>query len=285
MSVSAEQVTPGVPPAIHHMDAPTAYQSAKFGMWLFLATEVLLFGGLFAAFTIFRWLYLDVFIDACRHLDIALGATNTAVLLTSSLTAALSVDAAQRGNNAAVRKYLLFTILCGFGFLVIKYQEYSYKAGHGIFPGDFHEVLYFGAYLIITCALTAIAFKHFHNRRMGSFYTYLSVILVLTAAYFISNVMIFGGPGHPAAHADTVWGDAAFGNKYKMFYGLYYCMTGLHALHVIMGMGILFWVFLLAKEDRFSGQYYTPVEVGALYWHLVDLIWIYLFPLLYLIGR
>ncbi len=208
----------GQPPHVHHMDAPTAYHAAKLGMWLFLATEILLFGGLFAAFAIFRWYYLHEFHTASHHLDWRLGMTNTFVLIFSSFTAALAVDAAQHGNNKKVTACLATTILCGCIFLVIKYFEYSAKYHHGLFPGT----------------------------------------------------EFFNSP--------------EFNIEYKTFFGLYYCMTGLHGLHVIFGMAILTWVLSKSRKNRFSSQYYTPVEVGALYWHLVDLIWIYLFPLLYLVG-
>lgn len=206
------------PPHVHHMDAPTAYHAAKFGMWLFLATEVLLFGGLFAAFAMYRWYYLAEFHHASSHLNWMLGGFNTLVLIFSSYMAALSVDAAQHGDNAKVRSRILITIVCGTIFLVIKYFEWSGKAAHGMFPG----------------------------------------------------VEGFNSP--------------EFNQAYKSFFGLYYCMTGLHALHVILGMGLLFWVYRKACNNRFGPTYYTPVEIGALYWHLVDLIWIYLFPLLYLVG-
>lgn len=206
------------PPHVHHMDAKTAYQAAKFGMWLFLATEVLLFGGLFAGFAIYRWHYFDEFAAASKHLDWRFGAINTVVLIFSSIQAALAMDAAQHGDNAKTRKCLLIALACGFVFLIVKTIEYTSKYHHGLFPGT---------------------------------------------EYFNS---------------------AEFTEKYKMYFGLYYCMTGLHALHVVIGMGILGWVYSLARKNRFSKDYYTPVEVGALYWHLVDLIWIYLFPLLYLVG-
>ena len=207
------------PPHVHHMDSTTAYGAAKLGMWLFLATEVLLFGGLFAAFALFRWMYLDVFEHASQQLAWGWGAINTLVLLFSSFTAAMAVEAAQKGNNKRVGALLLITIACALGFLVIKYIEYSAKYHHGIWPGS------------------------------------------------------------------AEWNTEEFNRQYRAFFGLYFCMTGLHALHVIFGMGLLFWVWLKARKNRFSAQYYTPVEVGALYWHLVDLIWIYLFPLLYLVGH
>lgn len=200
------------------MDAPTAYEAAKLGMWLFLATEILLFGGLFAAFAIYRWYYLAEFHAASHHLDWKLGMLNTIVLIASSFTAALAVDAAQHGNNKRVTKCLSFTIFCAFIFLVIKYIEWHHKFEMGYFPGR------------------------------------------------------------------PEFNSSDFNAHYKTFFGLYYCMTGLHALHVIFGMGILTWVLTKSVKNRFSPDYYTPVEVGALYWHLVDLIWIYLFPLLYLVG-
>jgi cytochrome c oxidase subunit III len=204
---------PTGPPHVHHTDPQTAYEAAKFGMWLFLGTEILLFSVMFAAFAVFRWKFLGQFHDASKHhLDWKLGAFNTIVLLISSYTAALAVDAAQQGNNKGVVKNLSITLGAGIIFLIVKSIEYTSKYKHGYFPGG------------------------------ENFY------------------------------------------QYKAFFGLYFSMTGLHALHVIAGMGLLGWVLLKARKGRFSARYYTPVEIGALYWHLVDLIWIYLFPLLYLVG-
>lgn len=196
-----------LPPGhFHHLEPEAAYHSAKFGMWLFLATEVLFFGGLFCAFAVFKWLYHPIFHESSKMLNWKLGATNTLVLLASSYSVARAVDASQHGDNKAVVRYLDFTLLCAFAFLVIKGIEYSGKIAHGI------------------------------------------------------------------------------GFSTNIYFGLYFCMTGLHAIHVIAGIGLLAWVRMLAKKNRFSTTYYTPVEVSGLYWHLVDLIWIYLFPLLYLIG-
>lgn len=213
------------PPHPHHMTPVTAYHSAKLGMWLFLGTEILLFGGLFAAFALFRWMYLHEFMRASAHLDWKLGAFNTVVLLVSSFFAAVAVDAAQHGNNKKVVRNLSVTILCGAIFLVVKYFEYSAKYHHGLFPGSVDP------------------------------------------------------------HTGIAFNSPEFNQAYRAFFGLYFCMTGLHGLHVVGGMGLLTWVLLKARKNRFSPDYYTPVEVGALYWHLVDLIWIYLFPLLYLVGE
>jgi cytochrome c oxidase subunit 3 len=214
---STHHVNPGDPPYVHHMDSKTAYEAAKLGMWLFLATELLLFGVMFCSFAVYRAMYLDIFHVASQHLNKLIGATNTVILLFSSYLAAAAVDDAKKGNNEGVTRKLWITIFCGFAFLLIKSYEYYDKWQHHLFPLD---------------------------------------------PKFSENF----------AH-------------YKSFFGLYFCMSGIHALHVIFGMFIL-WFYGIRKSSkgRFSSRYYTPVELGALYWHLVDLIWIYLFPLLYLVG-
>ena len=339
----------GAPPHVHHMDVPTAYQSAKLGMWLFLATEVLLFGGLFTAFAIYRYVYFGEFQSASINLDWRMGAINTAFLIFSSLTAALAMDAAQRGDNAKVRRNIAITILCGFVFLVVKYFEYKGKAHYGLFPGGeagfrgfiqtgtglfalglmsiavftgsksatggtvflgsfvaFSLVTFFAGYFsdqafqialfASTIMLAIIAVRvvaRSHQEAKGLKIASIGFAVVLFIALFVSadylSVLHFDiaklFPGY-AHHPETAYtfNSPEFNEKYKSYYGLYYCMTGLHALHVVLGMGILFWVYIKASADRFSEKYYTPVELGALYWHLVDLIWIYLFPLLYLVD-
>lgn len=190
----------------HHWEPETAYHGSKFALWIFLATEVHLFGVLFCSFAYFRWKYLDDFNNFASHLNWKLGAFNTAVLLTSSYTMVRAVDAAQKGMNKAVMRWLEATILCSFIFLVVKYIEYTDKFSHGIFPS-----------------------KH-------------------------------------------------------IFYGLYFTMTGLHGVHVLGGIVVICWIWNLARKNRFSETYYTPVEMVGLYWHLVDIVWIYLFPIVYLLG-
>jgi cytochrome c oxidase subunit III len=212
---------PTGPPHIHHMDSVTAYGAGKFGMWLFLATELLLFGVMFTSFAIFRWMNLEEFHLASKMLDWRLGAFNTAVLLFSSYTAVLAVDAGHRGDNKSIKKNVSITIFCGVIFLIVKSFEYKSKIEHGLYPNG-------------------TEFLAFQNE-----------------------------------------------GKYGLlsFFGLYFVMTGIHALHVIIGMILLWWYALRpSMKGRFSERYSTPVELSALYWHLVDLIWIYLFPLLYLVG-
>lgn len=280
------------PPHIHHMSSTNAYGAAKLGMWLFLATEVLLFGAMFTAFAIYRYLYPAEFHEASHHLKIWAGGINTAVLISSSFTAALAMDAAQHGNNARVRKLLLFTIGCGGIFLVIKFFEYRSKYFEGLFPvahtsygsvSLFYPVVVLGGFLLAFCALQAISYVSFHYHKYKNYMVLQAVSFALIGLYALVCIFAFDGLTNPEG-AHYAWAGDTVASKYKMYFGLYYCMTGLHALHVIIGMGLLFWVFLLASKNRFSEDYYTPVEIGALYWHLVDLIWIYLFPLLYLID-
>jgi cytochrome c oxidase subunit III len=219
--------TQGVPekpfPLAHHFaDPDQQLQSGKLGMWLFLATEVLLFGGLFCAYAIYRALHPEVFVDAHHFLDVKLGAINTVVLLFSSLTVALAIRSAQVNNQGMLRTYLVLTLICAGIFLVIKYFEYSHKFHVGLLPGT-----------------------HFM-----------------------------------AVHPDYIQNP----DQLHIFFGIYFLMTGLHGIHVVIGMIVLGWVLVRSLKGEFGPHYYTPIELGGLYWHLVDLIWIYLFPLLYLIG-
>lgn len=192
--------------------------SAEMGMWLFLITEVLFFGGLFMAYTLYRWKFPQAFADASMHLDLVMGGLNTFVLLTSSLTMALAVNSAETGQQKQLKLFLVLTMLLGSVFLGVKVIEYSDKFHHHLIPGP-----------------------HFQF------------------------------PHGDALHA-------------QLFFFLYFAMTGLHAIHMIIGIGILFVLYLMARKGRFSSAYYNPVHVSGLYWHFVDIVWIFLYPLLYLIG-
>ncbi len=191
---------------VHHTDPVVAYEASKLGMWLFLATELLLFGGLFTAYTIFRAKYPALFEEQHLVLNKTLGALNTVILIFSSLTMAMGVTSIQRGNRKLLTIFLAITILCGLLFGFNKYIEYSAKLHHHIYPST------------------------------------------------------------------------------SIFFALYFMMTGLHMLHVLAGVIVLTVLLVLNLRGKFSESYNGPVEIGGLYWHLVDLIWIYLFPLLYLIA-
>jgi cytochrome c oxidase subunit III len=214
MSVEARAV------AAHHFDSPVQQrEAASLGMWVFLVTEVMFFGGLFLAYVVYRWSFPRAFAAASRELDIVLGTTNTAVLIASSLTMALAVRSAQRGKRRPLVLFLLLTMVLGSAFLGIKTYEYHHKFVEGLVPG-----------------------AAFH----------------------------FEGP--EAAHAE-------------IFFCLYFAMTGLHALHMIIGLGVLAVMLVLGARGRFGPLYHNPVECSGLYWHFVDIVWIFLFPLLYLVGR
>jgi cytochrome c oxidase subunit 3 len=209
------------PPALAHQfdDLAQQTEASMLGMWVFLVTEVLFFGGLFLVYFVYRILYPGAFAAASRELDLLLGAVNTAVLITSSLTMALAVHAAQLGRRRALLAFLILTMLLGGVFLGIKSLEYYHKVVEHHVPGP------------------AFQFEKEH-----------------------------------AAHA-------------QIFFSLYFAMTGLHALHMIIGIGIMLVMFCLAWRGSVSAEYYAPIEISGLYWHFVDIVWIFLFPLLYLIGR
>ncbi len=196
------------------------------GLWVFLVTEIMFFGGVFASYAIYRWLYLAAFESGSRILDIRLGATNTIVLLASSLTMALSVRSAQTGNRKALVWFLIGTMLLGGIFLGIKAVEYHQKFVEDIVPG-----------------------------------------LNWAPEGAIEAKLAPGGLNHA-----------------EIYFIFYFAMTGLHALHMIIGMGLLLWLLVRAGRRNFTPHYFAPVEVVGLYWHFVDIVWIFLFPLLYLIG-
>ncbi len=204
----------------HHFDSMEQQREASsLGMWVFLVTEILFFGGLFLAYTVYRSRYPVAFAEASRHLDITLGTFNTAVLIISSLTMALAVYSAALGRRKAIILFLLATMALGGVFLGVKAVEYTHK---------FHDHL-------------------------------------------------VPGPGFRFAGPDA--------RPAEIFFSLYFTMTGLHAAHMIIGIGLLTVLVLQARRGRYGPGYYTPVEVSGLYWHFVDIVWIFLFPLLYLIGR
>jgi cytochrome c oxidase subunit 3 len=195
-------------------------ESATLGMWVFLATEIMFFGGLILGYTVYRLKYAEAFAAGSHHLKMALGALNTAVLLTSSLTVALAVHAAHRGRRRALLTFLLLTVVLGLAFLGIKATEYYLEYAEGLIPG---------------------------------------------------RGFSYAGPAPPA--------------EVQLFFVFYFAMTGLHATHMIVGLAVMLVMAVLTWRGRFSGAYYSPVEVSGLYWHFVDIVWIFLFPLLYLIGH
>jgi cytochrome c oxidase subunit 3 len=207
-------------------DLAQQHDADTFGVWLFLVTEIMFFGGMFAAYAILRWLYFAAFEGGSHILDVRLGAANTVILLGSSLTMALSVRSSQIGNRRALVLFLILTLILGGAFLGIKAYEYRQKFVEHVVPG-------------LDWAPEGDALAR----------------------------LAPGGLNHA-----------------QLYFFFYFAMTGLHALHMIIGMGLLFWLVLRARRGSFSPGYFAPVEVVGLYWHFVDIVWIFLFPLLYLIG-
>jgi cytochrome c oxidase subunit 3 len=204
--------------AHHFKDMQQQFDAAKLGVWLFLCTEILKFGGLFVGYIIFHGLYPEMFAEGAKHLDWRLGATNTVVLLFSSFTMAMGIHFAQKNERNKSWWCLLVTVICGAIFMCIKYIEYTHKFHDGLLPGHF-----------------------FTNGE--------------------------------AEHANLA-----------LYFSFYFLMTGLHGTHVLIGMCLIVWTMIRTKRNEFDAEFYTPVEGVGLFWHLVDLIWIYLFPLLYLVG-
>jgi cytochrome c oxidase subunit 3 len=210
------------PALAHHFSSlEQQNEAALLGMWFFLSTEILFFGGALMAYMVYRSWFPDAFAQASHEIAILPGAINTAVLITSSLTMALAVHAAQMGERNKIMVFIVLTMILGTAFLGIKGYEYHEKYLEGHIPGFGLEFRFEDQYI------------------------------------------------RPA----------------QIFFSLYFVLTGLHALHMIIGLGIMIWMLIWTKQGVITQEYYSPIEISGLYWHFVDIVWIFLFPLLYLIGR
>lgn len=215
----------------HHFENLEQQREAgTLGMWVFLVTEIMFFGGMFFAYTLYRTKFPEAFASASNHLSLPLGTINTAVLIVSSLTMALAVYSAQTGKRRNQVVCLALTILLGVTFLGIKAVEYHEKYVDHLIPG----------------------------RLM---------------------------PGRPFDASSVHLLPGAAKQNVEMFYWIYFAMTGMHAVHMIIGVGLLSVILLFAARGKYGPEYHNPVEISGLYWHFVDIIWIFLFPLLYLLGR
>jgi cytochrome c oxidase subunit III len=231
--------------------------SATLGMWVFLVTEVLFFGGLFLTCTINRHLYFTAFGVGGNMLDLTLGTTNTVVLIGSSFTMAMSVWAAQTNRKQLLPLCLILTLLLGGVFLGIKYAEYKQKFEHHLVPGLSFDITY-----------------HMNHAAPGDDPKELAA-----ERKEIEEALRVEDPTDPQRALTALNAHA------QLYFSLYFGMTGLHALHMVVGAGLLIWLVKESLKGRFSAEYNTPIEVVGLYWHFVDIVWIYLFALLYLINR
>jgi cytochrome c oxidase subunit 3 len=209
--VEAVPLNQGVEAAHTHSDP----EGAKIGMWIFLITELMLFGGMFVIYSMYRYANSDAFHMAATELNVTVGTINTMILLTSSLTVVLAIAALQKGNKLLSIIFIITTIIFGFVFLVNKFFEWSEKFHHGLYPGG----------------------EELSNRPNGQI----------------------------------------------LYFGLYYVMTGIHGLHIILGIIILSFMLVFIIRDKITGTNTSKLEISGLYWHLVDIIWIFLFPLFYLV--
>ena len=223
--------------AHHFDDKQQQFDSGKFGIWLFLVTEILFFSGLFCAYTVYRSLHPEIFSSCSTFLNTSLGAVNTVVLLFSSLTAAWAVRCAQLGQRKGLIINILLTLACASTFMVVKYFEYSHKLHLGISP--------------------------------GGTWTYDDDI---------------NHPPEGVAMPSSLAAEHPAVKNRQIFFSIYYGMTGLHGFHVLAGIVVWLWILKRALRGEFGPKFFGPVDFTALYWHVVDIIWIYLFPLLYLIN-
>lgn len=228
--MSTSRIIDGVEVQTHYRDVEHQFSTAKEGIWVFMVTEILMFGALFVGYLIYRLQYPELFAEGSRFLDWRMGFVNTLVLIFSSFTMALSIYYCQINKVNRAIQMMAITIICAGVFMVIKYFEYTHKFHLGIYPGRMLD---------------------------------LSVV-----------------NGHLQALGEPLIKSQNIG----LYFGFYYCMTGLHGIHVILGMCLISWLIFRANRGDFGPKYYTAVEGVGIFWHIVDLIWIFLFPLFYLIG-
>ncbi len=198
-------------------NAEQQFEASHLGMWIFLATEVLFFGGLFLAYIVYRHFYFNEFVAASKRTEVLFGTINSIILLTSSLTMALAVHAAKENYRRQISRWLYVTLFLGVAFLAVKGLEYHDDIANKLIPG----------------------------------------------AHFTTDLP----------------------PQSQIFFWLYWTMTGLHAIHVIVGLGVLSVMTLFARKGKFSANYNTPLTLAGLYWHFVDIVWLFLFALLYVVSR
>lgn len=224
--------------------------TATLGMWIFLVTEVMFFGGIMMAYTLNRHIYFPAFAMGSNTLSLKLGGFNTVVLLASSFTMAMAVWSAQTSRKKLISLFLALTIILGFVFFGVKYVEYSQKFHHHLVPGKNFDIFY--------CVNNPAKCEDISAEEMN---TEREELERARAA------------------------DPDLNSHAQLYYSAYFGMTGLHALHMVIGAGLLFWLLKNSFAGLYSARWNTPVDMVGLYWHFVDIVWIYLFPLLYLIDR
>ena len=296
------------PHLAHHFESmEQQFDSGKLGMWLFLATEILFFGGLFACYAVLRARDPEVFSYAAHYLDTLMGGINTCVLIASSLTMAMAVRYAQLGKKTGLIICLWLTMGGAVGFLVIKYFEYTHKIHDNLVwgttfyvPPAYDEELK----LMVTHGEEAVdaPLLELPQENSAAFARTTALADVVNMPEETASTVTPAALGpaglsfEPAAKEAAIEDHESEGHTAKahlsdpempvnthLFFAIYFAMTGLHGFHVVVGMGVIGWLILRATKGEFGPKYFTPVDLGGLYWHIVDLIWIFLFPLFYLI--
>lgn len=291
------------PPGLQHQfgDMEQQADSVSVGMWLFLAQEIMFFGGLFTAYLVFRSKYPMAFVAGSNHLDAFLGGLNTLVLIVSSLTMALTVYFAQKGNRGMQVILILLTMAFGATFLGIKAVEYTDKYNHGVVPvtglnrivrepaaeHSSSPTVLPGETKASAAETKPAADEHAYFNPRGEFqwHEYELIEHTIKEQLASPNKNLLTESEKDGYFSNGKLDEGKFRDKVRIFFWVYFVMTGLHALHMIVGLGLMSWLLFKAWRNTFSSEYYMPVEMSGLYWHFVDIVWIFLFPLLYLLGR
>jgi cytochrome c oxidase subunit 3 len=276
LSTSETPITEHHPAQVHHFDDMEQQKEAStFGMWVFLLTEIMMFGGLFAAYLIYRLKFYDAFVAGSTSISVIWGFANTLVLLGSSFTMAMAVWAAQNRPRKQQVMWLILTMILGAAFLGVKAKEYYDKYDECHIPGSFIGKP-FNATGGPGCKTGNIAEEMQERARK-------------TNEKIEQEGKAKGWDAEKIEKSKVEVPSDAFAEQTakqtQIFFSFYFAMTGLHAFHMVIGLGLLTWLVLRASKGEFDGRYYTPMELGGLYWHFVDIVWIFLFPLLYLISR
>ena len=292
------------PDLAHHFESMDQQrQSSKLGMWLFLATEILFFGGLFVFYTVYRGNHPEVFVFGAHFLDRSLGALNTVVLIFSSFTIAWAVRAAQLKQIKLLKWLIIATMLCAFTFMGVKYVEYSAKWKHGLlWAGSYdphvehdeaHEVIEVeGEIYTAEGDAEIVEIDEVQQVAEGEIVEpVVSEVAIETAPEGADPDRSAIAPAAEGPHGLATPEDAVAEDvvpvepaNARIFFSIYFMMTGLHGIHVLAGIGAMFWLLKCLRRGDFDGGHFTKVDMVALYWHVVDIIWIYLFLLLYLID-
>ena len=279
-------------PGLQHQfeDMKQQEESVSIGMWLFLVQEIMFFGGLFTVYLVFRSKYPMAFAAGSNHLDAFLGGLNTLVLIVSSLTMALTVYYAQKGNRNMQVILIFLTMVFGATFLGVKAVEYTDKYNHGFVPVTGLNRIVRTPAVTGHDEPTAEHKKPCYEGKHGEEHEYVNPRgefqwTDCSLAKLASDEKILTTSEQIGYFSNGEIDSNKFRDKVRIFFWIYFVMTGLHALHMIVGLGLMTWLGWKAFRKTYSSEYYMPVEMSGLYWHFVDIVWIFLFPLLYLLGR